>query len=39
MAAIGSATRREDFACFAEGILAQGWSVALPGYTLAPERR
>ena len=29
--------RREDFACFAEGALAAGWSVALPGYTLAPE--
>jgi acetyl esterase/lipase len=28
---------REDFACFAEGILAHGWSVALPGYTLAPD--
>jgi arylformamidase len=28
---------REDFACFAEGILAHGWSMALPGYTLAPE--
>ncbi len=27
---------REDFACFAEGILAHGWSMALPGYTLAP---
>ncbi len=29
--------RREDFACLAEGALAAGWSVALPGYTLAPE--
>ena len=29
--------RREDFACFAEGALAAGWSFALPGYTLAPE--
>ena len=29
--------RREDFACFAEGALGAGWSVALPGYTLAPE--
>ncbi len=29
--------RREDFACFAEGALAAGWSAALPGYTLAPE--
>ena len=28
---------REDFACFAEGMLAQGWSVAMPGYTLAPD--
>jgi arylformamidase len=28
---------REDFACFAEGILAHGWSMALPGYTLAPD--
>jgi len=26
---------REDFACFAEGIMAHGWSMALPGYTLA----
>jgi acetyl esterase/lipase len=29
--------RREDFAILAEGALARGWSVALPGYTLAPE--
>jgi acetyl esterase/lipase len=28
---------RESFACFAEGVLAQGWSAALPGYTLAPD--
>jgi acetyl esterase/lipase len=28
---------REDFACFAEGVLAHSWSMALPGYTLAPE--
>jgi arylformamidase len=28
---------REDFACFAEGALAHGWSAALPGYTLAPD--
>ncbi len=28
--------RRENFAGFAEGIAAHGWSVALPGYTLAP---
>lgn len=27
---------RESFSCFAEGVLAQGWSAALPGYTLAP---
>ncbi|MBR0679286.1 alpha/beta hydrolase [Roseomonas eburnea] len=29
--------RREDFARLAEGALAMGWSVAMPGYTLAPE--
>jgi arylformamidase len=29
--------RREDFAALTEGILAQGWSAALPGYTLAPD--
>ena len=29
--------RREDFAHYAEGALAMGWSVALNGYTLAPE--
>ena len=28
--------RREDFCCLGEGVRAQGWSVALPGYTLAP---
>ena len=28
---------REDFACFAQGLNAAGWSVAMPGYTLAPE--
>jgi acetyl esterase/lipase len=28
---------REDFACFAEGIMSHGWSMALPGYTLAPS--
>ena len=28
---------REVFACLAEGVLAHGWSAALPGYTLAPE--
>lgn len=29
--------RREEFACLAEGFAARGWSVAMPGYTLAPE--
>ena len=29
--------RREEFACLGEGLRAHGWSVALPGYTLAPE--
>jgi acetyl esterase/lipase len=29
--------RREDFAIFAEGLAAHGWSVAMPGYSLAPE--
>ncbi len=28
---------REIFACMAEGLLARGWSAALPGYTLAPD--
>jgi len=28
--------RREDFAHLAAGIAAHGWSVALPGYSLAP---
>ena len=28
---------REIFACLAEGVLAHGWSAALPGYTLAPD--
>jgi acetyl esterase/lipase len=28
---------REGFACLAEGLAGHGWSVALPGYTLAPE--
>lgn len=28
---------RETFACLAEGVLAHGWSAAMPGYTLAPE--
>src|SRR2546422_6453759 len=30
------ARNREHFSCFAEGVLARGWSAALPGYTLAP---
>ena len=29
--------RREDFTCVGAGLRAAGWSVALPGYTLAPE--
>ena len=29
--------RREEFTCLGEGLRAHGWSVALPGYTLAPE--
>jgi arylformamidase len=29
--------RKESFACRAEGVLARGWSAALPGYTLAPD--
>ena len=29
--------RREDFAAFAAGVMAQGWSVAMPGYTLCPD--
>lgn len=28
---------RENFACVAEGVAPHGWSVALPGFTLAPE--
>jgi acetyl esterase/lipase len=28
---------KEIFACLAEGALANGWSAALPGYTLTPE--
>jgi arylformamidase len=28
---------REGFAAVAEGVRAHGWSVALPGYTLAPD--
>src|SRR5262249_21052229 len=31
------ARSRESFACFAAGILAQGWSARLPRCTLAPE--
>src|SRR6516165_8095510 len=27
---------RESFSCFAEGVVARGWSAALPGYTVAP---
>lgn len=29
--------RREDFAAIGEGLARHGWSLALPGYTLAPE--
>jgi acetyl esterase/lipase len=28
---------REEFSVLGEGLRAHGWSVALPGYTLAPE--
>ncbi len=28
---------KADFACLAEGLNAVGWSVAMPGYTLAPQ--
>jgi acetyl esterase/lipase len=28
---------REDFAAFAEGVMAHGWSAAMVGYTLAPD--
>ncbi len=28
---------REEFACLGAGLRAHGWSVALPGYTLAPQ--
>lgn len=28
---------KESFVCLAEGVLARGWSAALPGYTLAPD--
>jgi arylformamidase len=30
---------RELFAAFAEGLAEAGWSVAIPGYTLAPQAR
>jgi len=30
---------REGFAHYARGLAAHGWSLALPGYTLAPEAR
>jgi arylformamidase len=30
---------REDFAMFAQGVQAHGWSVAMPGYSLAPDVR
>lgn len=30
---------REAFAHYAQGLLAHGWSVAMPGYTLAPQAR
>jgi len=29
--------RREEFCCLGAGLRAHGWSVALPGYTLAPD--
>jgi acetyl esterase/lipase len=28
---------REDFAMFAQGLETHGWSLAMPGYSLAPE--
>jgi arylformamidase len=28
---------REDFAMMLEGLAAHGWSVAIPGYSLAPQ--
>ena len=36
-AATGSATRARISPAIAEGVLAHGWSTALPGYTLAPD--
>lgn len=29
--------RQDEFACLAEGVLAHGWSCAMPGHTLAPD--
>lgn len=29
----------DDWSAFAQGALARGWAVAMPGYTLAPEAR
>jgi arylformamidase len=31
-----AASGRQIYSCLAEGVLARGWSAALPGYTLAP---
>ena len=31
--------RREDFCSLAAGLCAHGWAAALPGYTLAPEKK
>ena len=28
---------REDFACYAEGMRAHGWSMAMPSHTLGPD--
>lgn len=28
---------RENFSMMAEGVMAHGWSAALPGYSLAPQ--
>lgn len=28
---------RDNFACYARGFIESGWSVAMPGYTLAPD--
>ena len=35
-AATGKCEVARTFRAFAEGVLARGWSAALPGYTLAP---